>query len=81
MKGFDMPINTLNGRYGKKEGRFTPQDYGPMREVLNQGDSVLIAAHKPSRNNQLEKGGYGAVYLQAITEGSVIVPITVSIEK
>ena len=75
-----IPIDTKKIE-GKKQGEFNPQNFAPMRDALEQGKTIIIAAHNPTQKWKLSKGGYGAAYLTAICENVVILPVVVNIES
>ena len=75
-----IPIDTKKIE-GKKQGEFNPQNFAPMREALEKGKAIIIAAHNPTQKWKLSKGGYGAAYLTAISENVVILPVVVNIES
>jgi hypothetical protein len=75
-----IPIDTKKIE-GKKQGEFNPQNFAPMRDALEKGKAIIIAAHNPTRKWKLSKGGYGAAYLTAISENVVILPVVVNIES
>lgn len=75
-----IPIDTKKLE-GKKQGEFNPQNFAPMRDALEKGKAIIIAAHNPTQKWKLSKGGYGAVYLTAISENVVILPVVVNIES
>ena len=75
-----IPIDTKKIE-GKKHGEFNPQNFAPMREALERGKAIIIAAHNPTQKWKLSKGGYGAAYLTAISENVTILPVVVNIES
>jgi hypothetical protein len=75
-----IPIDTKNIK-GKKQGEFNPQNFELMRDALEKGKAIIIAAHNPTQKWKLTKGGYGAPYLTAICENVVILPVVVNIES
>jgi hypothetical protein len=75
-----IPIDTKNIE-GKKQGEFNPQNFELMRDALEKGKAIIIAAHNPTQKWKLSKGGYGAAYLTAICKNVVILPVVVNIES
>ena len=78
--------NFLSVEYKDIEGRdakphFRAANFVPMQEALEKGKALVIAAHNPVKVNELPHGGYGAVYVCAMTEGAVIVPVTVDVQS
>lgn len=66
---------------GEKEAKFNPDNFASMAEALDGGKEVLVAAHNPSEDGMLSKGGVGAVYLAQLAEDSVILPVAVIIDS
>lgn len=64
----------------RKPRKFNPENFKTMAEAMENGRSVVIAAHNPSHQGTLERGAYGAVYLSEIT-GAIILPVGVSLES
>ena len=76
-----MPIQ-YNIVDGKKVGAFNPDDYSSLKELVENGEkTVLIAAHNPVRNGDRPQPGYGAVYLSQITQNSILLPVSIHLEK
>lgn len=78
--------NFLSVEYKDIEGHdakphFRAVNFVPMQRALESGKSVLIAAHNPVKKNELPRGGYGAVYICAMTKDAVIVPVTVDVQS
>lgn len=64
----------------KRRGSFNPENFIPMKEAMDEGDAVLVAAHNPSWNKKMEEqGGYADVYLAQIAD-AVILPVAVDVE-
>jgi hypothetical protein len=61
------------------QGQFNPENFEPMSEALERGKTVIIAGHSPTNKMELQKGGYGAVYLAGMTEGVVLLPVAVNL--
>lgn len=62
---------------------FNPDNFTPMKEALDDGDAILMAAYNPEpiKSGMLPaKGGYGAVYLAEVSD-AVIVPVAVNIKS
>ena len=68
----------------KSPAAFNPENFIPAVEALEKGKSVLVAAHNPAReplqNLDNIKGGYGGVYLAALTD-AYILPVTVQLSR
>lgn len=64
----------------KRRGSFNPENFVPMKEAMDEGDAVLVAAHNPSWNKKMEEqGGYADVYLAQLAEAMVL-PVAVDVE-
>ncbi len=75
-----MPIEYRAGDNNEKSPYFQPSDYAGMSQRMDQGKTMLIAAHNPSRDLQLKRGGYAATYLAQLTD-AVILPVGVDMES
>ncbi|MBI5004856.1 MAG: hypothetical protein HZC04_01560 [Candidatus Lloydbacteria bacterium] len=76
-----LPID-FHKTEGIKRASFNPDNFLPMKEALEKGKAVVIAAHNPTQKWSLPKGGYGASYLSDITEGeTVVLPVAVNLES
>lgn len=76
-----IPFDYQKDGRGKKNSRFNPKNFEPMKAALNDGKSLVIAAHNPSYEGRLEKGGYGAIYLAGLDPDSVILPVAVNLKS
>jgi hypothetical protein len=71
---------------GIETGQFIPSDFDRIKNAMELGNGIVIAASNPSRKEGVPtwelptKGGYGAVYLAQKT-GALIVPVAVSIDS
>lgn len=64
-------------------GGFNPLNFEPMKDALDEGNIILIAAYSPPavKDGKLpRRGGYGDVYLAEIAD-AVIVPIAVDVKS
>lgn len=76
-----LPIDYNKTEDGRKNpGIFNPENFVAMEKALENGKAVLIAAHKPSHSQELEKGGYGVVYLAELSN-AIILPVAVDVES
>lgn len=80
-----IPIDYQRDKSGEKSpSSFNPKNFESAKKILDEGKSVVIAAHNPSREvlHNLEgvKGGYGGVYLAEIAD-AYILPVTVSLDR
>lgn len=78
-----LPVTYRKGseESGRNEGQFNPDDYIKMMEATEEGDALLVAAHRPSNKGELsEYAGYADVYLAQMTDG-VVVPVAINIES
>jgi hypothetical protein len=64
----------------KTAGIFNPENFEPMQEALDKGKRVMIAAHNPSHNFEINNPGYGAAYLAELSE-AMILPVAVNLES
>lgn len=76
-----MPIDWQ--RIGnKKEGKFNPDNFMELNNYLKKsGKTPIIAAHNPSKEWHLEKGGYAAVMLEQLQKDTVILQVAVNIKS
>lgn len=78
---FHDVANTFDDKKMLPHTSFDDQNYNEMKEVMEQGRDVVIAAHKPSRDWRLpEKAGVGDVYLAQLTDAPII-PVSVDIHS
>lgn len=78
---FHTVKNTFNLRTQTPHTRFNQADFKEMKEAMQRGRDMMIAAHNPTRNWQLpDNPGIGAVYLAQIT-GAPIVPVVLDIHS
>lgn len=80
-----LPIDYKKGDDGKKISKpFNPDNFEPAVKAMSEGRTILMAAHNPSekpiQNLDEVKGGYGGVYLAALT-GAYIFPVTVTLDR
>lgn len=75
-----LPVDYKKVSGVKKPRKFNPDNFLPMAGEMENGKSVLIAAHNPSFKGTLERAGYGATYLAEITD-AVIVPVGVNVKS
>jgi 1-acyl-sn-glycerol-3-phosphate acyltransferase len=62
---------------------FNPENFVPMRQALDEGDAIVMAAYTPPpvKDGMLgKKAGFGAVYLAEIS-GAYILPVAVNIKS
>ena len=63
---------------------FNPENFAPAIKALEEGKSVLVAAHNPAKeplqNLEGVRGGYGGVYLAELTD-AYILPVTVQLSR
>ena len=71
-----IPIDYAESGKNNTPLPFNPKNFGPMAEALESGKAVLVAAHNPSQNGELTRGGYGAIYLNQLAD-AVILPVAV----
>jgi len=76
-----IPFDYQKDNSGKKNPKFNPENFVPMKAALDDGKTMVIAAHNPSYEGKLEKGGYGAVYLASLDPDSVILPVAVNLKS
>ncbi len=62
-------------------GFFHAADFLRMKRALDTGKTLLVAGHNPALQNELPRGGYGAVYVHEITDRAVILPVTVNVRS
>lgn len=76
-----FPIDYV--RSGKdKQGKFNPDNFIRMKDHLESREKTpVIAAHRPSRKGQLERGGYGAALLAQYMEDAIILPVAVNVKS
>lgn len=80
-KDRSFPIGYSLEKDGKpKQAKpFNPDDFTPMIKGLDE-NPLVIAAHNPAHDFKLpDKGGYGAPYLAAMAENSIIVPVSTDV--
>jgi hypothetical protein len=80
-----IPIDYHKDDTGRKSPKaFNPENFDPAVNALEDGKSVMVAAHSPSKeplqNLDGVKGGYGGVYLAMLTD-AYILPITVKLDR
>ena len=75
--------NFLPVDYAKTEGgksaEFNPDNFIAMKEALDKGKDIVIAAHNPTKNGKLGRGSVGPVYLAQIS-GATILPVSVNLK-
>lgn len=74
------------GGQGEGDGIFNPDNYEPMKQALEDGYDMVVAAHfdpqyRVGQWRLPKKGGHGGVYLANITPDSLIVPVAVDIRS
>lgn len=78
-------IYGVSSKFGKKPTRlpayrFNSQDYEAMREPIEKGRAMVIAAHKPVYEWKLpDKPGLGAIYLAQISKATIL-PTVVDVQ-
>ncbi len=80
-----IPIDYHKDEEGKKSPKaFNPENFEPAVEAMENGKSIIVAAHNPSKeplqNLDSVRGGYGGVYLAELTD-AYILPLTVTLDK
>ncbi|MFZ2500959.1 MAG: hypothetical protein WAW90_03195 [Minisyncoccia bacterium] len=84
-----MPVDMKWGDHpetGKKEyytKKFNPENFEPMKEALEDGDTIVMAAYTPVpiKDGKIpDQEGHGVVYLAEISD-AVIVPIAINIKS
>ena len=75
-----IPFDYRKDGDGKKNPRFNPENFEPMKAALNNGKSLVMAAHNPSYEGKLEAGGNCAVYLAGLDPDTVLLPVTVNLK-
>lgn len=75
-----FPIDFKKNGEEKKPSAFNPENFEPMQKAMEGGKSMAIAAHSPSHAGRLEKGGYAAVYLSALTD-AIIIPVGINLKS
>lgn len=84
-----MPVDMKWGDHpetGKKEyytKKFNPDNFVPMKEALEEGDAIVMAAYTPVpiKDGKIpDQEGHGAVYLAEISD-AIIVPIAINIQS
>ncbi len=75
-----IQISWHTGAGGKRQPRLNPENYGPVRDALNRGKAVLMAAHNPSYGSLPDKPGIGAELVAETTPNTVILPVTVDVQ-
>lgn len=83
LAGKDNFIPIDYAKIGKEKfAKFNPNNFIEMKESLDKSQKTpLLAAHNPSKNWQLGKGGYGAVLLSQYEGDAVILPVAVNIKS
>jgi hypothetical protein len=77
-----IPIDYKKIPGGKQASSFNPDNFDPMKEALEEGKAVVVAAHNPTQEWNLPKGGYGVSYLSDIAGDNVmILPVAVDLES
>lgn len=76
-----MPIDYV--KTGKEKfAKFNPNNFIKIKESLDKSQKTpLLAAHNPSKNWSLGKGGYGAVLLSQYEGDAVILPVAVNVKS
>jgi hypothetical protein len=64
-----------------KQASFNPDNFEPMKRALDDGKAIIVAAHNPTHDWHLSKGGYGVSYLSDISDDVVILPVAVDLES
>jgi hypothetical protein len=60
---------------------FNPENFDEMRQPLDEGYAIVVAAHNPVNTNVLPgKAGYGAAYLAGIAD-AYVVPVSVNVKS
>ncbi|OGH02253.1 MAG: hypothetical protein A2798_03975 [Candidatus Levybacteria bacterium RIFCSPHIGHO2_01_FULL_37_17] len=78
---FHNVANTFDNEKMMPRTSFEPTNYEEMKQAMEQGRDVVIAAHKPSRDWRLpDNAGVGDVYLAHLTDAPVI-PVAVDIHS
>ncbi len=75
----------ITNEYDKKKRvsryTFNPEDFEIMKNVIKNGKTIIIAAHKPTYDWQLpQKAGKGAVYLAQLAKATIL-PIALDIQS
>jgi hypothetical protein len=77
-----IPIDYKKVTDGKRASSFNPDNFEPMKAALEDGKAVVVAAHNPTKEWSLPKGGYGVSYLSDIAgDNVVILPVAVNLES
>jgi hypothetical protein len=74
----DFEKDSITGE--KRSSAFNAENFQPMLEALDHNKRVLIAAHNPSHDFELDKAGYGAAYLAELGD-ALILPVAVKLES
>lgn len=76
-----MPIDWQRFE-GGKQGKFNPDNFIDIAESVNKsGKTPLVAAHNPSKNWRLERGGYGVAMLAQYEKDAVVLPVAVNVKS
>jgi len=69
------------GKGGSEQGAFNPEDFEPMKEALDDGKTIFMAAYyKGTEDEQLpDRGGYGAVLLSQSPD-TILLPVAIDIK-
>ena len=84
-KGNFIPIDYHKDESGIKSPKaFNPDNFEPAVRAMQEGKSVVTAAHSPSSEfrESLEgvRGGYGGVYLAELTDAYVL-PVVIKLDR
>jgi hypothetical protein len=73
---------TTNRNNGQEQGAFDPEDFEPMKEAMNEGKTIFMAAYyRGTEDVQLpDHGGYGAVLL-AQAPDTIFLPVAIDIKE
>lgn len=74
-------VKNKNGKEVKKS-YFNPDDFPLMEKKMDEGKTILMAAHNPSDNGELARGGYGIPYLSSLNKDDVVIlPVAVNLKS
>lgn len=78
-----LPIRYEKTEGTSKQGFFNPDDYPTIKNAMEDGKAIVMAAHNPSGGKwELPRGGYGAPYVSSLAADNVyIVPISVNVNS
>lgn len=77
-----LPIRYEKTADGKKSF-FNPDDFSTIKDTMESGKAIVMAAHNPSGDKwALPRGGYSVPYVSSLAENDVyIVPISVNLNS